>query len=111
MEKMNFDVLRRKRAFYTGIDIQLKPEFGETKELLGWAQMPDVLPIRPKTGYVQTDYKTLLANKKVWEPAQGTPGGEALPERVVRHLHPADGRQPARLRPLHRLDPHPGPRL
>ena len=52
MEKMNFDVLRRKRAFYTGIDIQLKPEFGESKELLGWAQMPDVLPIKPKDGYV-----------------------------------------------------------
>ena len=74
IEKMNFDVLRRKRAFYTGIDIQLKPEFGETKELLGWAQMPDVLPVKPKDGFVSADYKTLLANTKTWEAP--TPGGE-----------------------------------
>ena len=53
---LNFDVLRRKRAFYTGIDLQLKPEYGESKELLDFSGLPDIVPIKPKTGYVSTDF-------------------------------------------------------
>ena len=52
--------MRRKFAFYTGVDLQAEAEFDESNKLLGFKGVPDVLPIVPKQGMEVVDYAELV---------------------------------------------------
>lgn len=45
---MNFDHLRRKRAFIKGVNIALEEEKTDKGDLLSFSDLPDLLPIKPK---------------------------------------------------------------
>ena len=48
MENINFDHLRRKRAFVKGISIEVEEEKTDKGETIGFDTLPDLLPIKPK---------------------------------------------------------------
>ena len=48
MDGINFDHLRRKRAFISGVNIQVEEEKTDKGETLGFDELPDLLPIKPK---------------------------------------------------------------
>lgn len=57
---INFDHLRRKRAFLKGINIQLDEEF-DKDELVGFNALPDLLPVVPKGNIATLDYEQLTS--------------------------------------------------
>lgn len=59
MTDINFDHLRRKRAFIQGVNIQLEEEF-DKEELVGFDNLPDLLPIIPKGNLAKIDYTELM---------------------------------------------------
>lgn len=63
-EDIKFDKIRRKRAFYQGVSINLNEEF-EDKELMNFNYDPDILPIKPKEAYTSVDYKTLTKESEL----------------------------------------------
>lgn len=75
---VNFDHLRRKRAFYRGVNIQLSEEF-DKEELVDFSNLPDILPLKPKSGMADLDYaelaKSTLTEEEVKERLNSaTPG-------------------------------------
>ena len=48
LDGLNFDHLRRKRAFISGVNIQVEEEKTDKGETLGFDELPDLLPIKPK---------------------------------------------------------------
>ena len=45
---VNFEHLRRKRAFYKGVNIQMEQEMTDKGEVVGFGDVPDILPFKPK---------------------------------------------------------------
>ena len=60
MDKMNFDHLRRKRAFFSGVPIQLQEEM-DKGALIGFSNLPDILPIKPKQAWDGLKYEELMS--------------------------------------------------
>ena len=61
MENINFEHLRRKRAFVKGINIQVEEEKTDKGQTLGFDTLPDLLPIKPKNQkWDVIDYDKLL---------------------------------------------------
>lgn len=58
-DDIKFDKIRRKRAFYQGVPINLNEEFEDSKELMNFNYDPDILPIKPKEAFTSCDYKAL----------------------------------------------------
>lgn len=54
--------LRRKRAFYSGVPLVLKSEYEAPDKLLDFNKLPDVLPIKPRIGFVDVNYNELIKN-------------------------------------------------
>ena len=70
LEEINFNNLRRKRAFLSEVSIELPPEFvdAKKKKLLNFKGLPDILPIRPKENFGEVNYKKLVSkNHQVME--------------------------------------------
>jgi len=63
-DDIKFDKIRRKRAFYQGVPINLNEEF-EDKELMNFNYDPDILPIKPKEAYTSVDYNTLTKESEL----------------------------------------------
>lgn len=62
MSDVNFDHLRRKRAFYKGVNIELEEEKTEKGDLVSFSDLPDLLPIRPKNqAWDGLKYEELMA--------------------------------------------------
>ena len=75
---LNFDHLRRKRAFISGVNIQLEEEKNK-EELVGFQDLPDILPLVPKGNMAEMDYdqlmKTTASEAEIAEATEkGTPG-------------------------------------
>lgn len=63
LKEVNFDQLRRKRAFYKGVNIQLLEEMNK-EELIDFTNAPDILPMRPRDKQLsEVDFTELM--KKV----------------------------------------------
>ena len=60
VDDINFDHLRRKRAFIKGKNIQLAEEF-DKEELVGFDNIPDLLPVIPKGNIATLSYEELMA--------------------------------------------------
>ena len=77
--EVNFEHLRRKRAFYQGVNIQMGEEITDKGELIGFANVPDILPLRPKGQWDGLNYDELMATTASEEEqkelaASATPG-------------------------------------
>ena len=60
LNDVNFDHLRRKRAFIKGVNLQLSEEY-DKEELLGFGGLPDVLPMKPRDQQLaNVDYADLM---------------------------------------------------
>lgn len=78
MDDINFDHLRRKRAFFQGVNIELQQEF-DKEQLIGFSDLPDVLPVRPKGDMANMKYDEVMRTTATEEEqkeaaASGTPG-------------------------------------
>ena len=61
---MNFDHLRRKRAFYKNVDIQLLEE-KDKEEIIEFTDLPDILPVKAAgEGYSDLKYDDLVKTFK-----------------------------------------------
>jgi len=79
MSDVNFDHLRRKRAFLSGVNIQLEEEKTDKGDILAFNNLPDLLPIKPKGEWDGLKYDELMATTASEEEqkeaaATGTPG-------------------------------------
>ena len=75
---INFDQLRRKRAYYKGVNIQLGEEM-DKGQLVGFSDLPDLLPIKTPGKWDGLNYNELAATTLTDEErqqasAEGTPG-------------------------------------
>ena len=62
--ELNFEHLRRKRAFYNGVNIQLEEEKDKDK-VLDFTDLPDILPVKAKgKGYDKVKYDELVKTTK-----------------------------------------------
>ena len=52
MKGINWNNLRRKRAFHKHVNIQIPPEYEDTqnKKLLDFSRLPDIFPLKLKEG-------------------------------------------------------------
>jgi len=57
---INFDQLRRKRAYYKGVNIQLGEEM-DKGQLVGFSDLPDLLPIKTPGKWDGLYYNELAA--------------------------------------------------
>lgn len=60
LDDVNFDHLRRKRAFISGVNIQLEEEKTDKGDILAFNDLPDLLPIKPKTAWDKVKYDELM---------------------------------------------------
>ena len=75
---VNFDHLRRKRAFVKGVDIRIREEMDKEK-LMGFANLPDIVPIKPKNQTLSNvDYVELMKASEEESKEEGTPGQSGL---------------------------------
>lgn len=58
---INFDHLRRNRAFYQGVNIQMNEETTDKGDLIGFSNLPNILPVRPKAEWALVNYEELMA--------------------------------------------------
>ena len=90
LSDVNFDHLRRKRAFYRGVNIELEEEKTEKGDLISFSDLPDLLPVKPKgQKWDGLKYDELMATTATEEEqkeaaAAGTPGPNS-------HLFQYDG--------------------
>ena len=62
--EMNFDHLRRKRAFYKNVDIQMLEE-KDKEEIIEFTDLPDILPVKAAgEGYSDLKYDDLVKTFK-----------------------------------------------
>jgi len=61
LSDIRFDHLRRKRAFLKGKNIELVEEF-DKEVLVGFDNLPDLLPIKPKGNLANTDFDKLMSS-------------------------------------------------
>lgn len=54
--------MRRKRAFFRGVNIQLGQELTDKGELVGFSDVPDILPLKPVEKWDGLDYDKLMAS-------------------------------------------------
>jgi len=78
VQDLNFDHLRRKRAFVQGVNIQLEEEKNK-EELIAFDNLPDILPLVPKGNMAEMNYEELMrttaSEAEIAEAtANGTPG-------------------------------------
>ena len=76
---VNFGHLRRKRAFYKGVNIQMGQEMTDKGELISFSDVPDILPMKPKGEWDALNYDELMASTASEEEqkelaASSTPG-------------------------------------
>ena len=78
IDDINFDYLRRKRAFIQGVDITLQEEF-DKEQLLGFDSVPDLLPIVPKGNLASIKFDELMRPIQSGEESKAaTPGGSTM---------------------------------
>jgi len=67
---VDWNNLRRKRAFHQGVPMTLKEEWAAPEVLLDFQKVPDVLPLRPRGSLVDCDYNALLKWDRPYEPEE-----------------------------------------
>ena len=77
LNDLNFEHLRRKRAFLSGVNLKLDQEF-DKEQLIGFQNLPDIVPIKPNGDIVDMNYEELMrpitAEEEKVEPAEdGSP--------------------------------------
>ena len=77
LSEVNFDHLRRKRAFIKGINLQLSEEY-DKEVLLGFGDLPDILPLKPHDAFSSLDYNNLMKTTATPEEQKSaTPGANS----------------------------------
>ena len=79
LDDLNFDHIRRKRAWLKGVNIKIQEEF-DKEQLVGFDQLPDLLPLMPKGNLATTNYEELMKSTSTDEEqkAAATPDGSGL---------------------------------
>ena len=81
LDDLNFDHIRRKRAWLKGVNIKIQEEF-DKEQLVGFDQLPDLLPLMPKGNLATTNYEELMKSTSTDEEqkaaAGSTPDGSNL---------------------------------
>lgn len=75
-EDVEFEHLRRKRAFISGANIE--PEQSEKEELISFDNLPDILPFKPKGSMADVDYAALMTFESEESKAAATPGASGF---------------------------------
>ena len=94
LSEVNFDHLRRKRAFYKGVDIQLTQ--AADKEVSGFTDLPDIIPVKAKGSmYGTLEYADLIKSTKTEEELKTAEEEETTPGQTglisSAHLFDYDG--------------------
>ena len=73
LDDLNFDHIRRKRAWLKGVNIKIQEEF-DKEQLVGFDQLPDLLPLMPKGNLAKTNYEELMKSTSTDEEQKAAPG-------------------------------------
>ena len=60
-ETINFEHLRRKRAFSSSVNIEMEEEKTDKGDLISFSDLPDLLAIKPKEKWDGLKYEELMA--------------------------------------------------